>query len=255
MYEARAAFYADKPLERRFRPFTLRMGDAGVLGAPGADSGGTLAPATPTLAPIGMSGYASTTEDPYTVSDWLGDYTETICRGAFTKALQERQDVRLLVNHEGIPIARTKSGTMNLREDDSGLFVDVPSLDGDSPLVQTVRSAMMRGDVDEMSFAFKATRQEWNEDYTERFVREVKLYDVSVVTYPANAGTSVKLRSGLPAGTVERLMAGAPLTEKDVEAIRAALPREEERADTHTDEVRDDAVRRLAQLKALAASL
>lgn len=250
-YEARSAFYADKTLERRFRPFTLRMGEAGVLGATGAESG-TLAPA-PSM--CGLEGYASTVDDPYPVTDWLGEYTETICRGAFTKALQERQDVRLLVNHEGIPIARTKSGTMNLREDDHGLFVEVPNLDGDSPLVQTVRSAMERRDIDEMSFAFKATRQEWNEDYTERFVREVKLYDVSVVTYPANGGTSAKLRSALPTSTVERLASGAPLTGDDMDALRRLVAgADDARVNEELQEGRD-AARRLAQLKALAASL
>lgn len=250
-YEARAAFYADKPLERRFRPFTLRMGDAGVLGAVAPESG-TLAPA-PSV--CGLTGYASTTEDPYPVTDWLGEYTETICRGAFTKALQERQDVRLLVNHEGLPLARTKSGTMTLREDDNGLFVDVPDLDGDSPLVQTVRSAMQRGDIDEMSFAFKATRQEWNEDYSERYVREVKLYDVSVVTYPANGGTSAKLRSTLPSGTVNRLAAGAPLTEADFEVLRRLVHDSDDARTTAEALANADAARRLAQLKALAASL
>lgn len=247
---ARSAFYADKPLERRFRPFTLRSADAPVLGTPAPDSAAIAAPA----ATFGLTGYASTVDDPYTVSDWLGDYTETICRGAFTKALQERDDVRLLVNHEGIPLARTKSGTMTLREDDHGLMVDVPNLDGDSPLVQTVRSAMQRGDVDEMSFAFRATRQEWNEDYTERFVREVKLFDVTIATYPANAGTNVKLRTALPTGTVQRLVAGAPLTDADVDAIRAALPQAEDR-EVEPVVAERDAARRLAQLKALAASL
>lgn len=252
MNEQRSAFYANKPLERRFRPFTLRTGLDGATVAPDPDSGAVAA----TTPPVGLRGYASTTEDPYEVHDWLGSYQETICRGAFSKALQERDDVRLLVNHEGMPLARTKSGTMTLREDDIGLEVDVPTLDGDSPLVQTVRSAMLRGDVDEMSFAFKATRQEWNEDYTERFVREVKLYDVSVVTYPANGGTSAKLRSAVPTATIERLSAGAPLTDADVEAIRAALPVTEQRADTEVDaEERDRVARRLAQLKAIAASL
>jgi HK97 family phage prohead protease len=167
-FQARAA-YADCPYEIR----------SGVLG----DVVGT-----------GFTGYASTTEDPYPVTDWLGEYQETMCRGAFAKALSDANDVRLLVNHEGLPLARTKSGTLLLREDDKGLSVDVPAL-GNSPRVQDIVEAMQRGDVDQMSFAFKATRQEWNEDYTERFVREVKLYDVSLVTTPANPNATAKLRS------------------------------------------------------------
>jgi HK97 family phage prohead protease len=161
-----------------------------------------------------IAGYASTTDDPYEVNDWLGSYQETLARGAFSKALKENDDVRLLVNHDGVPLARTKSGTLQLREiskpkDDpqgrgqTGLWQEA-SLDAASPLAQTVRSAMERGDMAEMSFAFQATRQEWNEDYTERTIREVKLFDVSVVTYPANPGTSVSLNSARVADLVTR---------------------------------------------------
>jgi uncharacterized protein len=243
--EARKALYTGKAVERRLRPFEVRTW------ADGVDSAGSEA-----VQHVGLRGYASTTEEPYPVTDWLGEYQETICRGAFTKALQERQDVRLLVNHDGIPVARTKSGTMALNEDSRGLLVDVPSLDLDSPLVQTLRSAMQRGDIDQMSFSFRATRQEWNEDYTERFVREVKLYDVSVVTYPANEGTDVKLRGAVPFGTLDRLANGLPLTDQDREAL---LPLVGERGPESVvpDTAPATAVseRRLAQLRAMAASL
>lgn len=237
--EARKALYTGQTVERRLRPFEVRE----WLDESSAAS-------TEPISHVGLRGYASTTEEPYPVTDWLGEYHETICRGAFTKALQERQDVRLLVNHDGIPVARTKSGTMALNEDERGLLVDVPSLDVASPLVQSLRSAMQRGDIDQMSFSFRATRQEWNEDYTERFVREVKLYDVSVVTYPANEGTDVKLRSALPYGTLDRLAAGLPLTDEDRTALRPLIGEvpEEAPAPAVTD-------RRLAQLRAMAASL
>lgn len=188
---SRAAYYGDKPLEHRLAPLTLRDGLAGVLGGTDGASGASDV--------VGFTGYASKFNAPYSVRDFLGEYTETIAPGAFDKALSERDDVRLLVNHQGIPLARTKSGTMALRSDHEGLLVDVPNLDGTSPLVQEVRSALRRGDVDEMSFAFKATRQEWNEDYTQRTIREVKLYDVSLVTYPANpAATVVSTHSAEP---------------------------------------------------------
>lgn len=147
---------------------------------------------------VTLDGYASVTDSPYAVSDFLGDYTETISRGAFAKTLQERADVRLLVNHGGVPLARTKSGTLTLSEDGHGLR-SVATLDAQNPTVQEVRSAMRRGDLDQMSFAFRATRQEWNKDYSERTISELKLYDVSVVTYPANPATTVGLRSMLDA--------------------------------------------------------
>jgi HK97 family phage prohead protease len=143
-----------------------------------------------------FSGYASMTGVPYAVNDLLGEYQETIARGAFTKALQENDDVRLLVNHEGIPLARTKSGTLVLSEDENGLRCEA-QLDQSSPLVQTIRSAMRRGDLDQMSFAFAVVRQEWSQDYTQRTINECRLFDVSVVTYPASPSTTADLRSAV----------------------------------------------------------
>ena len=162
-------------------------------------------------AAIGLAGYASVTDSPYTIRDWLGEYDEVIRTGAFAKTLNEKDDVRLLLNHEGLPLARTKSGTLDLREivnptDDpqgkgqTGLWTEA-DLDPRSSLANDVKLAMERGDLDEMSFAFQVTRQEWSPDYTQRDILEVKLFDVSVVTYPANPATSV----GLRAADVDRL--------------------------------------------------
>ena len=141
-----------------------------------------------------LSGYACVTGSPYTVYDWLGEFQETVSRGAFAKTLAEQDDVRLLFNHDGIPLARTKSGTLTLEEDEKGLRCEA-ELDDASPLVQQVSSAMNRGDLDQMSFAFQVMRQEWNGDFSQRFINEAKLFDVSVVTYPANPATSASLRS------------------------------------------------------------
>lgn len=149
---------------------------------------------------VGLHGYATVYGAEYDVAGgppW--GWTEVVADGACRKSVMERDDVRCLFDHEGIPVARTKSRTMSLESDDTGLLVDVPSLDvTGSPLVQSLRSALERGDLDEMSFAFMVTRQEWNEDYTHRTILEVKLYDVSVVTYPANPATVVALRNGTP---------------------------------------------------------
>ena len=178
-FETRKAYMESKPREERQFTAEVELRD-GVAGAAG----------------LNLTGYASMTGVPYEVNDMFGSYTETVERGAFKKALSEKQDVRLLVNHDGVPIARTKSGTLNLSEDERGLRVDAPDLDGGSPLVQTVRSAMQRGDLDQMSFGFQAVRQEWSEDYSQRSIREVKLFDVSVVTYPAAPTTEAAMRDG-----------------------------------------------------------
>jgi HK97 family phage prohead protease len=116
----------------------------------------------------------------------------------------ERDDVRLLVNHEGLPLARTAAKTLTLASDAVGLRCDA-SLDRSSPLVASVLSAMERGDLDEMSFAFRVIRQEWDADYLERRITEVQLFDVSLVTYPANPATVAQVRDDVPAPSVRGL--------------------------------------------------
>ena len=110
-----------------------------------------------------FSGYASVTEHPYQV----GNFTETICRGAFKRTLGESPDVVFLVNHGGLPLARTRSGTMTLAEDTRGLLVDA-DLNAHDPDVRSLVPKMQRGDVDQMSFGFRVTDQDWNHDHTER---------------------------------------------------------------------------------------
>jgi HK97 family phage prohead protease len=140
-----------------------------------------------------FDGVASSVDTPYLVRDMFGDFTETIQAGAFDKTLSENADVRLLVNHDGIPLARTRAQTLTLTADPH--LRASARLDGDNPKVREVRSAMRRGDLDQMSIGFRVHKQEWNEDYTERSIREVQLFDVSVVTFPANPATSAQVRA------------------------------------------------------------
>lgn len=124
-----------------------------------------------------------------------GMFMERFAPGAFTEAIT-RNDVVFLVNHEGLPLARTRSGTLDLSEDDRGLVM-ASSLDPEDPDVAQIVPKMKRGDLDKMSIAFIATRQEWDEsgDIPRRTVQEAELFDVSVVTEPAFGGTDIALRS------------------------------------------------------------
>jgi len=140
-----------------------------------------------------FTGYASVFDKPYGVRDSRGQYNETIKPGAFKKTLKEQDDVRFLVNHDGIPLARTSSGTLQLEEDDYGLFVRA-ELDPSNPTVAEVSSAMKRGDLNEMSFAFAAIKDNFDQNGENREVNEARLFDVSVVTYPANPWAGAKLR-------------------------------------------------------------
>ncbi len=142
-----------------------------------------------------LSGYAAVFNDDSVPLPFI----ERIAPGAFRKTLAETPDVRLLINHEGLPMARTKNGTLRLKEDETGLYMDA-----DLPDTQAARdlyTLVERGDVDQMSFAFRVIRQKWNEGRTERTLTELSLADgdVSVVTYPAYPTTTVEAREQLKA--------------------------------------------------------
>jgi HK97 family phage prohead protease len=140
-----------------------------------------------------LSGYAAVFND----SSVPLPFKESIAPGAFRKTLSETPDVRLLVNHSGLPLARTKNGTLNLTEDDRGLYFSAELADTQES--RDIHTLIARGDVDQMSFAFRVIRQKWSEDRSRRVLTEVSLSDgdVSVVTYPAYPTTSVEAREEL----------------------------------------------------------
>lgn len=140
-----------------------------------------------------LSGYAAVFND----SSVPLPFSERIAPGAFRKTLSETPDVRLLINHEGLPLARTKNGTLTLSEDEVGLRFDADL--PDTSEARDLWTLIQRGDVDQMSFAFRVIRQKWSADRTERTLTEVSLADgdVSVVTYPAYPTTSVEAREHL----------------------------------------------------------
>lgn len=126
----------------------------------------------------------------------MGWYTERIMSGAFTKTLREKPDVQFLVNHAGLPLARTTNKTLTLRETDQGLEYDATT-DANDPDAQAIARKIQSGLMDQCSFAFRVTRQNWDEDYTQREIAEVDLNrgDVSVVNYGASPTTSVSMRA------------------------------------------------------------
>ena len=136
-----------------------------------------------------LVGYAAVFDSPSEPLPWI----EYVRKGAFTKTINDGADVRLLIDHEGVPLARTKSGTLNLIEDDKGLRVEA-QLDPTNPDAARVMSAMRRGDISQMSFAFRTIKDSWNTERTNRELKEVQLFDVSVVTFPAYEATVAELR-------------------------------------------------------------
>ena len=194
-----------------------------------------------------FTGYASVFDKAYGVRDSKGVYEETIKQGAFKKTLQEQDDVRFLVNHDGIPLARTSSGTLELEEDDYGLFVRA-ELDPSNPTVAEVASAMKRNDLNEMSFAFQAIKDEFDESGQNRSVNEARLFDVSVVTYPANPWAGAKLR-GLDIEDLHKELVEARSGDKATEILESFINKVESITDNDVDEKRSNPKVELLKMK------
>jgi uncharacterized protein len=144
-----------------------------------------------------LVGYAAVFDSPSEPMPFI----EYVKRGAFQKTIKDGADVRLLIDHEGVPLARTKSGTLELEEDARGLKVTA-DLDPNNPDAARVISAMRRGDMSQMSFAFRTIKDAWSDDRSVRELREVQLFDVSVVTFPAYEATVAELRNAQTSSTV-----------------------------------------------------
>ena len=171
-----------------------------------------------------FSGYAALFNSP---SEPL-PFTEVIQRGAFTRSLKSRNDVKMLWNHDSsMPLASTRSGTMTLVEDERGLKVT-------ATLPQTsagndARELIKKGIVDAMSFGFSvpAGGDSWSSDGNTRTLKSVRLHEVSIVAWPAYSATggTVSVRG------LDRL---AQRAEVDADALQDVLTRIEAGAESLT---------------------
>lgn len=130
-------------------------------------------------------------------ADIYGMFSESIRKNAFKKTIQEA-DIRCLFNHDpNYPLGRNKSGTLRLEEDDIGLKFenDLP----DTNIGNDLYKSIQRGDISQCSFGFTPIKEEWRdgEQGLERELLEVKLFDVSPVTFPAYVDTEVSARNAV----------------------------------------------------------
>lgn len=167
-----------------------------------------------------FEGVASVVDTPYSVRDQWGEFTETITAGAFNKTLRDsKADVALFVNHnhQGIPLATRGAGTLKLAADPH-LRVSA-ALDPARPDVQTIRSAVTRGEMSQMSIGFTVpkARDKWNDDMSERTIKEVALFETSIVWRGANPHTSSAMRS------LDELMESLVDIEMSEDEVRRAI--------------------------------
>jgi len=142
---------------------------------------------------MSFTGYAAVFNSP---SEPL-PFIERIMPGAFSKTLKSRNNVRMYMNHDSsMLLATTKAKTLRLSEDSKGLFVDA-SLP-DTSVGRDLSVLMKRGDVNSMSFGFSVPTggDYFSDDGMTRELRQIKLFEVSVVTgFPAYTATTATVRS------------------------------------------------------------
>ncbi|OQW32892.1 MAG: hypothetical protein A4E19_05945 [Nitrospira sp. SG-bin1] len=127
-----------------------------------------------------------------------GSFIERIAPGAFAESIARPDDVRALVNHEPtLILGRNLSGTLQLQEDSHGLLSTItpPKTSYAHDILESTR----RGDISQMSFGFQTITDRWERGMhgrpDVRTLLKVRLFDVSVVTYPAYPDTDVAVRS------------------------------------------------------------
>ena len=124
-------------------------------------------------------------------------FIERIVPGAFKRSLKSKNNIRMYLNHDSsMLLATTRAKTLRLAEDERGLKVeaDLP----DTTIGRDLSTLIKRGDVDSMSFGFSvpARGDSWSDDGMVRELKEVRLYEVSVVTgFPAYQATTASVRS------------------------------------------------------------
>lgn len=123
---------------------------------------------------------------------------EVVRPGAFTKTLQEAKDIKAYWSHDAMGsqvLARMSNGTLQLMEDEKGLRVHIrPNLE--TSWGKDALASVERGDVDQMSFGFSpivATETVIDGEVV-RELKEVRLYEVSLVAEPWYEGTSAAVR-------------------------------------------------------------
>lgn len=155
----------------------------------------------------------------------LGHFNERIAPGAFDNVLEN--DVRFLLNHAGMPMARTTNGSLELKVKEEGLYAR--AVLNETQQSRDTYEAIKRGDISQMSFAFTIAKDKVDRDSNTRTVTEVKqMYDVSAVAFPAYPTTTLEARSAF-----------APIEEPQAEQVEEPAEQQPEIQQEAKSEVRN----------------
>ena len=145
-----------------------------------------------------LEGYGAVFDTPTRIDSWEGKFDEIISRGAFAKTIKERRPVLQFDHGRDAATGSVPIGAIEeISEDSRGLFVRARL--HDNARVEPIRQAIASGAIDGMSFRFRVVREEWDEadDIPVRTIREVELFEVGPVVFPAYEATTVGVRSML----------------------------------------------------------
>jgi HK97 family phage prohead protease len=157
-------------------------------------------------------------------------FTERIAPGAFRGSLRNRNDIKLLWNHDTASVlGSSRAGTLKLTEDDRGLYVE--AMLPNTTVGRDARELISRGDVDAMSFGFTVARggDEWSSDGSTRTLTKINLHEVSIVAFPAYTATAGST-------AVRGLDKVAKRAEVDPDALADALLKIENGEDISSDD-------------------
>ena len=139
-----------------------------------------------------ITGYFAVFNSNYEIAPGM---SESIAPGAFSRTLAN--DVRALINHDTtLVLGRTKAHTLELREDERGLWGDI-SINPNDGDAMNLYERVKRGDVDQCSFGFEIISEEtdFREDGTIHWtITEINLFEVSACTFPAYEATNISAR-------------------------------------------------------------
>lgn len=191
-----------------------------------------------------ITGYAAVFNQPTQL--WEG-FREQVAPGAFKSAIG-RDDVRALWNHNpDYVLGRTKSGTLTLSEDERGLKYEI--IPPDTTWARDLQTLIKRHDVSQSSFGFSITKENvQRQDEGKQVLRtilDVKLFDVSPVTFPAYKDTEVKVR--MIAGEYEYAFVfedgRSPIVVSDEERAQAIARQDDAQMDADWRLIKEAAIR------------
>lgn len=144
-----------------------------------------------------IEGYATVYNQPAMITDWLGEYEETMRFGAFARSLTERGPAKVKMQfdhgHDTMMGSMPIGVWQDIREDSHGLYARGRLLDSWHTI--PVRAAIEAGAVSGMSIRMKVIGEEWSKSQENRSITEAALFEAGPVVWPAYAGTEVGVRA------------------------------------------------------------